>query len=660
MVTPGQKQGQVIMPGGTGYIGTQIIEGEKQLTPIKKYIAGGSIHFVGREKELSLIHENFQQYNYVSIAGMGGVGKTELATQYMKRYEQEYAGIIPFNARETLLAEEVLSFFSLQLLRLGLNIPQKHRQERPLNLKQQIAWCWSLYKDSGSPILIVFDDVTNLANLQEAIPTENHYRVLITTRVQNLDPNLIQEIPLDVLSPKKEGNKALELLERLLGETDKRINEHPKDAEEICQCLGYLPLGIELVGTYLKKDRELFLSTMLERLQEQKLNEEALQDQQTLNTIQLGVKAALNLTWSRLNPLTQQLGMFLSLFAPGQISWNLVVRATKGKDKAVTNDQEGQQTEESPLNWSEKQLNEARKQLYERNLLQILEETQGYYKIHALVRWFLEEQLAQEREMCPILVRSFATTMIAIAQEIPSSPTSREIEVFKPAIVHLEDLGRRLTAPIRKKQEPIPASSLGDEVIWVFRGINRFYSGQGLYKLAEPWCQECLEICRSLFSGDPASVAGSLNNLALVYASQGRYSEAEPLFTEALEMTRGMFKGNHPDVALSLNNLGLLYYSQGRYSEAEPLYTEALEMYRGIFEEDHPDVATSLNNLAELYRSQGRYSEAEPLYTEALEMYRGMFEEDHPNVAGSLNNLGLLYYSQGRYSEAEPLFTEAL
>nr|WP_322657647.1 tetratricopeptide repeat protein [Dendronalium sp. ChiSLP03b]MDZ8203943.1 tetratricopeptide repeat protein [Dendronalium sp. ChiSLP03b] len=643
-----EKIGAFATPGSQVNIGTQIIRGQKQLTPTK-FIPRGSVHFVGREQELATLHEDLQRGDYVAIAGMGGVGKTELATQYARRYQQDYGGITWFNDRKTNLAAEVLEFF----LQLGFEIPQELRVS---SLKEQVAWCWSKYPDSPLPILIVFDDVTDLANLAEVAPTDNRFRVLVTTRLRRLDPNLIQEISLDVLSPQKEPGKALELLKQLLGETDKRVENQPEAATAICECLEYLPLGIELVGGYLVRDPEISLNTMLGRLQERKLAEAALQDRETINSTQLGVKAAFALTWKELDPLVQQLGIFLSLFAPQQILWDLVIWVAIGGE-------EGKNQEERQLTWLENELNEAKKQLYGRNLLQLLEETEGCYKIHALVRWFLQEQLATSGEMKLVLETTFAAAMIAKAKILPYSPTSERIESIKDVVPHLEDLGNRLIAEIKeaKKAQIIsPASVPNDQVIWIFVGIGRFYEGQGLYKLAEPWREECVNVCQSLFTGDHPDVATSLNNLAFLYDSQGRYSDAEPLYIDALAMTKRLFPGDHPNVATSLNNLAALYDNQGQYSDAEPLLIEALAMRKRLFPGDHPDVATSLNNLAFLYNSQGRYSDAEPLYIDALAMRKRLFPGDHPDVATSLNNLAFLYNSQGRYSDAEPLYIDAL
>ncbi|MHC5718378.1 MAG: tetratricopeptide repeat protein, partial [Nostoc sp.] len=160
-----EKIGVYVAPGGQASIGTQIINGQKQLTPTKS-IPRGSVHFVGRETELTMLHEDLQRRDYVAIAGMGGVGKTELATQYARRYQEDYGGIVWFNDRETNLAAEVLELFRLQF---GFEIPQE-LGGRLLSLKEQVAWCWSRYPNSTLPILIVFDDVTDLANLREVVP----------------------------------------------------------------------------------------------------------------------------------------------------------------------------------------------------------------------------------------------------------------------------------------------------------------------------------------------------------------------------------------------------------------------------------------------------------------------------------------------------------
>ena len=600
---------------------------------------------------------------------MGGVGKTELATQYARTHEADYpGGICWLNARDTNLAAEIIQFAQLYL---NLEVPQE-LGGRLLNLEEQVAWCWQNWYTPPAPlgkggvrggeglVLVVLDDVTDLGSCREVLPTANRFRVLMTTRRRRLDTNFV-ELPLDVLSP----DAALELLTALVGERRVGLTSPPaplllgegsksnslsppfptreggqgglglSDALRLCEWLGYLPLGLELVGRYLTEDPDLSLAQMLERLKAQRLKNEAidLDEQQmknTFSTAQRGVREAFELSWQELEPVTQRVAEFLSLFAPTVFLWEWV------------------ESETELLNCSESDINAAKKQLYKRHLIQRVEEREGGYKIHPLIREFLQAKLAAS-EHTDDFRRAFAQVMVPIARFIPQSSTLKDIESVKDAIPHLEELVQTLTAVLNN-----------EDLILSFVGLSRFYEAQGLYALSESWRKRCLSAVKARLGDNHPYVALSLNNLAFLYKSQGRYSEAEPLFTRALELIKSFLGEESSSVAQSLNNLAALYVCQGRYSNAEPLYKQALEMRIRLRGNDHPKVAETLNNLALLYSAQGRYSDAELLHEQALELWRHLLGDHHPQVALSLNNLALLYYAQGRYSEAEPLYEQAL
>ncbi|WP_256379269.1 tetratricopeptide repeat protein [Brasilonema sennae] len=627
----------------------------------------GSANFVGRQHELSLLQELLQQPGAVAISavsGMGGVGKTELATQYARQHQADYpGGICWLNARESNLAAEIVQFAQLYM---NLEVPQQDLRGRLLSLNEQVHWCWQHWQPTEGLALVVLDDIIDLGSCREFLPTAHRFRVLMTTRLRNLDSN-IEEISLDVLSPEE----ALQLLTKLVGE--RRVQKEEETAKLLCEWLGYLPLGLELVGRYLaKKPPHWTLAKMLQRLKQQRLQDEAInrhqkQLQQTLSTAQLGVLAAFELSWLELAATTQRVGELLSLFAPDIFAWEWVESAT------------------SRLNWDASEVETAVGQLYERHLIQWVEDKSGdfddSYKIHPLIREFLKlkraaseqvDELKQDlrtnnittviasegKQSQPALFRSacvspmkraFAETFIAIAKTIPYSPTRRDIESVKDAIPHLAEVAQNLTDAVSDENLP-----------WVFTGLGRFYEGQGLYALAQPWLEQCVSVVQSRLGEEHPDVAASYNNLALLYYFQGRYTNAEPLYIKALELRQRLLGEEHPDVANSYNNLAELYRSQGRYTEAEPLYINALELRLRLLGEEHPDIALSYNNLALLYYSQGRYTDAEPLLIKALELRLRLLGQEHPDVAASYNNLAALYDSQGRYIEAEPLYIKAL
>ncbi|MBP5973571.1 tetratricopeptide repeat protein, partial [Brasilonema sp. CT11] len=590
-----------------------------------------AINFVGREEELQTIHQAFQSSTkpvaISAVAGMGGLGKTQLAIQYAYQHQADYpGGVCWFNARESDLATELI--YHVQE-RLNLKVPQQI-QERPRTLAQQVEWCWQHWKPPEGLVLVVLDDVTDMAIAKKVLPRTNvhRFRFLITTRVQNLELESVKKIPLLVLLPKD----ALKLLNNILGPRDTRIKEELQAAHHLCRRLGYLPLGLELVGYYLVNDPDyISLAEMLERLEARGLtDEEFKRDQATLSPAELGVMKAFELSWEEFDAPARLVGCLLSLFNPDEIPWKLVEFVSDA------------------LGWKKTDVDKAKKQLYKLHFFQRLEKKGGYCQIHPLIRDFLHIEL-ERLEQAGDIKRAFVKTFVAIAQVIPHSPTQEFIELVEDAIPHLTDLTKNLTDAVED-----------EDLLEIFAGLIRFYSGQGLYAAAERVQKQGLSVIRLRLGEDHPDVATSYNNLAGLYDSQGRYTEAEPLYLKALELRQRLLGEDHPSVATSYNNLAALYNSQGRYTEAEPLYRKALELRQRLLGEDHPSVAASYNNLAGLYDSQGRYTEAEPLYLKALELRQRLLGEDHPDVATSYNNLAGLYYSQGRYTEAEPLYQKAL
>ena len=621
---------------------------------------------------LPLLREKLLQTGAVAltaVAGMGGVGKTELAIQYARQHEADYpGGICWLSARESDLAASIVQFAQLHM---NLQVPQQDFRGRVLTLTEQVVWCWQNWQPPEGLVLIVLDDVTDVKSCRQVLPKTNRFRVLMTTRLRQLDTNFV-EISLDVLS--KED--ALKLLIGVLGFEDRRVEQESQTAESLCAWLGYLPLGLELVGRYLVEDPDLSLAEMLQRLKAQSLQDESIDpSEEQLQDIEMiakrGVKAAFELSWLELNLHTQSVGELLSLFAPEVIPWELVKFISQS------------------LAWAEADVNQAKKQLYKLHLMQRLADRDSHYRIHPLIREFLKVKIAAS-EQVDDLKHVFTQTFVAIAKDIPNLPIQKLITLVKDAIPHLAEVERNLI-------------NSDMDLVWVLFGLHLFYSRQGLYELAEPWCRKYVRVCQNLFSSDHLQKANSLNSLAVLsqnlgryteaellftqslemkkrlcngelsdevatglnnlaglYQELGRYIEADPFYTEALEITKRLFEGDHPRVATSLSNLGLLYNNQGRYAEAEPLNKKALEITKRLFEGDHPDVSTRLNNLAVLYNNQGQYAEAESLYTEALEMTKRLFNGNHPSVVTSLSNLAGLYIRQGRYVEAEPLLIKAL
>ncbi|WP_287714367.1 MULTISPECIES: tetratricopeptide repeat protein [unclassified Microcystis] len=579
----------------------------------------GAVNFVGREDAMTQLHHQLQQQERIAITavvtGMAGVGKTELALQYALHHKEKstYAGgICWIGVQGETVGVQLLEFAKSQL---GLFPPED------LNLRGQLDYCWARWQPPGD-VLLILDDVHQYAEIQDYLPPqEQRFKVLITTRQHWLAASF-EQLRLPVLSE----SAALALLESLIGAS--RLQAELELGKGLCALLGYLPLGLELVGRFLKRRSNWTLARMQQQLIDKGLQLSALQNPSPDMTAQRGIEAAFEVSWEELNQPARDLGCFLSLFALAPIPWRLVIeRCLSAED--------------------EEELEDIREdELLNLHLLQAVEGE--VYQFHPLVRQFFQAKLAL-REDGDELKRSFCRGMVEEAKTIPDTPTKEQVEAVALSIPHIAESATELEQWL-EDEDLIPS----------FAGLGLFYEGQGLYEEAEPWFKQCLAVTRRRLGEEHPDVATSLNNLAALYNSQGRYKEAEPLHLKALDLRKRLLGDNDPLVATSLNNLAALYRSQGRYKEAEALFLQALDLRKRLLGDNDPHVATSLNNLAGLYKSQGRYTEAEPLYLEALDLRKRLLGDNDPLVAQSLNNLASLYESQGRYTEAEPLYLEAL
>ncbi|MEA5604337.1 NB-ARC domain-containing protein, partial [Nostoc sp. UHCC 0252] len=415
--------------------------------------------FVGREVELEKLHQQLQtsrQVAIVAVAGMGGVGKTELATQYAKQHLQNYqGGVCWLSAQGIDVGIQILRFAELKFNRIAPD---------DWELADRLRYCWQNWQQGE--VLLVFDDVTDYKKqVQPYLPPESsRFKVLLTTR-QEFDSTLPQ-LPLGVLKPLA----AMKLLKSLVDR--ERLKSEPWIAREISKFLGYLPLALELVGRYLDTMPDLSLEKLLKRLEKKRLEYEAVAKANSLMRYEYGVAEAFALSWEQLDENAQRLGCWLSLYALADIPFPV---------EAIEDD------EEQELN--EKAIAELRK------LHLIQWQSKEIYRLHPLIRQFFQMKL-DESSQADKVKTAFVAQMVEVAKQISQQPNCEDIFNLTPHIPHLAEVATHLS------------QYLSDEdLTWPFTGLGWFYQGQGLYQQTEPWLQQCVEVAENRLSLEHPDVA---------------------------------------------------------------------------------------------------------------------------------------------------------
>ena len=281
---------------------------------------------MGREDDLTRLHEELDNHKKVNIVGMFGLGKTELALQYAHAHATDYPGGVAWFGAASFGAD-LSKWVQAELY--------PEQDLRHLELGQRVTKAWKEWRDfcGQRPALVIVDDVTDYpqqvgpylpSNEELAAP----FRFVFTSR-SNI--STLQTFELSQLTPPA----ARQLLERLAG--PKRIEADVVTAEAISQRLGYLPLALTLVGSWLNVDPDRTVADLQQALDDNGLDAPALdRNPDDVLTAERNIKAAFAISWEHLqrrSPDGAQLARVLTLFVPADLPWDLIEAAVATYDQ---------------------------------------------------------------------------------------------------------------------------------------------------------------------------------------------------------------------------------------------------------------------------------------------------------------------------------------
>jgi hypothetical protein len=133
-----------------------------------------NLFFTGREKILEDLRAALEASGRAALSGLGGVGKTQTATEYAYRHRKEYQSVFWTRAesRDTLLPDFVA-------IATALELPESAAQKQEEAVGAVERWL-----EANPGWLLVLDNADDLALARDFIPRDTQGHILLTTRAQ--------------------------------------------------------------------------------------------------------------------------------------------------------------------------------------------------------------------------------------------------------------------------------------------------------------------------------------------------------------------------------------------------------------------------------------------------------------------------------------------
>ena len=205
--------------------------------------------FTDRETILAALSASFNstqssQTRILALNGLGGMGKTQIALEYLYRTSSLYQNILWLNAS----SREVLST-EVSALSEKLALSRKDRED-----EEQLFAALKRWLQNHAAWLLVLDHIDDIALIDELVPSQSNGHVLLTTHTQAVGeiPSVIPIVQMDTEA------STLFLLQRakIIGvgaSLEQAPPEAIQQARAIAQEMDGFPLALDQAGAYIEE-----------------------------------------------------------------------------------------------------------------------------------------------------------------------------------------------------------------------------------------------------------------------------------------------------------------------------------------------------------------------------------------------------------------------
>jgi tetratricopeptide (TPR) repeat protein len=574
----GVKRGKAKPSSAPIYPGSPIITSPKpnfpgSLPPVWYVPHLRNPNFTGRDEILTNLRAALTSGRTGALtqvfAGLGGVGKTQIALEYTYRHKGDYKIV-------WWLAAENQATLAPGYIKLGETLGLGGTELKQPEMIDKVR----LWLGHNKDWLLVFDNAENPSDLDDFLPQGETGHVIITSRRHDWD-GVAEHVDVEVMKP----DEAIEFLLKRTKSDDKET------VAALAEELGYLPLALEHAGAFISK-RKISTKKYLELYEQSKL------DLLKRSDPPKGYQATVATTWDvSLSAISEIPGamdlMNLSAFmAPDRIPLSIIVEGSEFLPpdlKKVVID--------------EVIFLEAVSALDDYSLA---EKSDDFVSVHRLLQAVVREKLSDEQR------KMWAEMAIRIVAEAYPKDVEDHRNWDNCSILTPHAL---ITADFAEKARVVPEAAA---YIWNQMGL--YMRALARYNTARLYHEKGLKIAERVHGPGHPDVASMLNSLGSVLQILGDFAGAKTNFESFLEITVTVYGPDHPFVATGLNNLGLVLRDMGDFTRAKTNFERALQITEAAYGPDHPKVANVLNNLGLVLWDLGDLESAKTYIERALKI----------------------------------------
>ena len=527
--------------------------------------------FTGRKEFLELLKQKLfdrtpKKLNHrVALYGMGGIGKTQTALEYVYSNRDTYKRIYWMTA-----VDQASLLFGYQKIAIKSGL-KNLLDLNPVEIVEGVL-SWLCQEQSWLVVIDNLDDINIATSFLPQMGPRQH--TIITTR----NPNS-RGIPAEGLEvPLLDASDSVELLSTMSNIIIIPNSIESEQAAQIVHELGYLPLGIEQAAAYVREVSGNFASFLDDyHINHTHVYEWIGQGNRTYaHSIATTWSMSFNIVRSN-HRQAAQLFQLLSFLNPDGV----LIDFLQAGVKALPDDLQA-------LVSSRIDMSKALIELEKFSLLKWNRLTKTLL-VHRLVQTAVRDEMSDEDSH---LLR---TTVVDLCNQ--SFPQEWTIENRKICRDYVGQVMEPLLALESVRTEKLAS---------VMYLVGWFLREDGKISDSERLARQAVEINTEILSEDHPSMLNAMDNLALTYHAQGKTAEAAKLHERVLEKRKCIQGDDHPNTLMTMGNLAETYRAQGKTAEAAALQEWVLEKHKRILGDDHPDTLMTMGNLALTDRAQGR------------------------------------------------------